>query len=600
MGLAFAGLITVAPATRADHNTIPWLALGDVSSNGGFNRDLPVMLTGPNGAVYEFYYTRSTVTGATNINVTKATAGGFVGLPTFDFDTQVNDVGNQNLVSPSYPFSAAMDHSGNIFVAWTRVPFGGALNEVYVSKSTDGGRTWDVAVPVRAGSALYSDLWPSIGTGPGGTVDVAWTQLYAPWANITFARSTDGGSTFSGVMNISGQGPRGLAEISTLAVDTGGRIFVGYTGLSPGYYSANLTWSDDGVTWSAPTQLTPKSTFAEFPQVVADSAGRVHVAWWDARGISAVGVPQFYYTRSSDRGTTWSVPLPITSGVVYPNDFASLAVHGDTVILGFSSTGELAYVISPDGGATWYPEETFYPGFSVDWASLAADVNDTFYAGMTDTSGTTNAAALLIWNGPPSTPTGVAVTASGTTGFTVSWTASPEPNVVEYQVWRSVDGGVSYTLAGTVSAGTTSYTDTGLANGAYLYEVNAVNVHGTPSHDSLPVSGIIGPSIAQLQQEITNLQNQIAALKGTADANNQTLAQLENQLANLQSQLNTLQGQQATQTMSYATLAFEIIVVVLLVVLLLNQMRKPKNPTLMMAQPGQAAQTPPSKPEDEL
>ena len=243
------------------------------------------------------------------------------------------------------------------------------------------------------------------------------------------------------------------------------------------------------------------------------------------------------------------------------------------------------------------------------------------------------------WNGPPSAPVITSVT-SGTGALTVSWTAPPEKDVAAYRVWRSLDGS-NYQILATVTAPETAYVDTGLSNGTYWYRVEAVDNYVHASLPSQPWYGVVGMSTAQLiaslQSQISLLQNQLAqANASTAAAITGARAQitfLEAQLANLQSsqatsnaataaqlallqanitklqqQLNNLQSQQATQTISYANLAFEVIVVVLLIVLLLNQMRKPRAPQMMMAQPAQVPrpvmppppQAPPTRPEDEL
>ncbi len=256
------------------------------------------------------------------------------------------------------------------------------------------------------------------------------------------------------------------------------------------------------------------------------------------------------------------------------------------------------------------------------------DQNGTVYVAGSETYATNFRVVLGYWHSLPSRPVITSI-ASGTGRLTVTWTAPPEADIATYRIWRSNDGS-TYTLVSTVNAPTLTYTDTGLANGTYWYKIDAVDVLGDVSHESVPASGIVGPTTQQLidalnaqiaalqaqlaqvnassaaaiaaaQAQITALQAQLTSLQSSQAASNAAtaaeLARLQANITALQGQLNSLQGQQATQSISYANLAFEIIVVVLLVVLLLNQMRKPKSPQLMMAQPGQAE---PKKPEDDL
>ncbi len=590
LALSFLGaaVVTTAPAARADHNTIPWGTPLTVASSTNFQYGNSWVVTDGHGNTYVFYYALNTITVTSNLNVTKYAAVGPLGSPQRLFDEQVNDV--SNVAADGLPPAAAVDPTtGNIYVAWDRVPVSaGAPSTVYVSTSTDGGVTWDSARLASAPTAGGSNQWPNVAVAPDGTVWVSWMQNWGGESSVTISKSSDHGLTFGGWTNVTTSTG---TTTSSLAIDGHGRLYVAYANFIGGDF-INVTMSDNGVTWSPPETLNDPVGLTLFPALFADASGYVHAAWY----ALVAGNYQIDYSRSADRGSTWSVAMPITAS--FPGGYIGYFTgEGDTVMFAFGSDAGagFGFVISADHGLTWYPDEFETTGRTY-LTTVAADQNGTFWAATLNLAG---AQILLPWYGPPSKPVIQSVVASGSTGLTIRWTPSPEQNVVDYRIWRSTDG-TNFQPIALVGAGVTSFTDSGLANGTYYYVVTAVNDYGISSHESASFSGTVGVTIAQLQQEIANLQNQIAALKNTANANNQTLAQLENELTNLQSQLNTLQGQQATQTMSYATLAFEIIVVVLLVVLLLNQMRKPKNPTLMMAQPGQAAQAPPKPPEDEL
>ena len=66
-------------------------------------------------------------------------------------------------------------------------------------------------------------------------------------------------------------------------------------------------------------------------------------------------------------------------------------------------------------------------------------------------------------------------------GVQLAWTASPEPDVSTYRIYRGAATG-SLTAVGTQGADDTDYLDTGLQPGAtYRYQVTAVNTSGTES-----------------------------------------------------------------------------------------------------------------------
>ncbi len=594
------GLFVSAPPARANHDTISWSDPIHVAGAVGFSDTAVAVVADGRGFTYVFYLTTNTVASTTNVNVTKIQDVGPSGVPVVLFTDQVNDVPN---VATSFIISAAADHEGNLYVAWVRTT--AALGqEVYVSKSVDSGVTWLPAVRANAPNAAGSDFWPSMTVTPDGTIYVAWIQLWGGKSSFSISQSMDGGATFQSWTNMSSVYSPGSPSIAS---DAHGRVYVAYGAYlnhSSSTESVNVSWTDDGVTFAPWTTISVAGTNALFPALAVDQHGTVHLAWFTYyNGNYAISG-----SMSADRGATWTTPVFITTAQI-SGYIGYLATEGDTLmyVSGPLSPG-LGYIVSGNDGASWYPAASLGNGYS--YTEVAADQNGTFWAAYVDGAGI----SLRYWVGPPSAPVVSAVVASGSTGLTVSWTPAPEQNVAYYQVWRSGDGS-TYQIVATLSASAASFADTGLANGTYWYKVTAVNVWGTPSHDSNAVSGVVGVTIAQLQNEIAalqgqlnlananlgSIQTQLNAIKGQVATLQGNTSALQNQINNLQNQLNTMQNQQATQTISYANLAFEIIVVALLVVLLFFQMRKPKSPQLMMAQPGQAqASAPPKQPEDDL
>ncbi len=597
--LALAGFVALAPAARADHDTLPWSSPGFVTQNTEFSRAFATTFADGQGSLYVFYDTTSIATGLTNLNVTKYATHSSLDLPRILWDKQVNSATNTVLSGPA---SVARDHEGNVYAAYSEDRGSGA--NVYVSTLPAGSTTW--STEVLASTPGGTNTKPALAVTPSGTVYVAWQQSFSTATNLTVASSTDGGATFGTPTNITRPGASGITEVSATS-DAAGHIYVisDFFDRSKGYYVTNLSRSVDGTTWDTPVTLSNVNSDAFDPSVYADKWGSVHAVWIDHPG----GIFHLYYSRSSDGGDTWSVPIALNDATVgVLTSRTSIAESGGTLMVGWTSFHSaaptsfgLGFAISADRGSSWYPAEYYTTTGNFTGPQLTADENGTFYAApVASAPGVSAAPRLLVWLGPSSPPTITGI-ARGTGQLTVSWSAPPEANVVGYRVYRSTDG-TSFSFVASVPASDTSYVDGGLANGQYWYEVVAVNDEGILSH---PATGtaFVGLSsqeqIAQLQGEIAALQQQIATLQGNASANSATLAQLQSELKNLQDQLNALQGQQATQTISYANLAFEIIVVVLLVIVLLNQMRKPKSPQLMMAQPGQV-QTPPRQPEDDL
>ncbi len=611
LAVSFSVLLVGAPGVRADHNTVQWDVRNPVTSTTGVSEAWPVIVADHQGNLYAFYVSPSSGVQA-NVSVTKYHITATNGLA-FQFTHTVNPV--LGSVNQYPPISATMDNNGYLYVAWTESSgfTGGLSDEVMVTRSTDGGNTWAQTTAADRVNSYGSDYNPVIVASPDGTLSVLWLVNWGSSINVAYSRSTNQGATFTGFMNLTNQGPTFPSYWPDMAVDSHGRIHVIYEYYNSPYgvYTLNYTWSDDGATWSPAVPIVASTTLGSYvPKLAVDSHDHVHATWFSAIQ-TPLGTYSIQYRMSADRGATWSPQIAVNQGLVATETFPSVVTTGSTVMVVGAYSSGVDYAVSADGGASFYPERAQAIAYTMWTPREAVDQNGTIWmVYQYYNSGISSyEIGLASWHAPPSAPVITALTA-GKTSLTVSWTASPEADVAEYRVYRSSDGS-NYQIVATVPAGTTEYADQGLANGTYWYQVDAVDSTGLASHASPSWSGTVGVTVQQLENEITALQNALASANANlasiqtqlnsvksqlASVQGNTTA-LQNQISNLQTQLNNMQSQQATQTISYANLAFEIIVVVLLVVLLLNQMRKPKNPKLMMAQPGQAAS---KGPDDDL
>jgi hypothetical protein len=115
--------------------------------------------------------------------------------------------------------------------------------QVFVSKSTDGGRTWQFLGPVSQGP---NDHWfPWAGVGPDGRLDVVYYDRSADPGNrkadTVLARSTNGGqgfsyttvSTFASDFTFAFRGTgRFIGDYNNLAIDANGVTYSVWTGFT--------------------------------------------------------------------------------------------------------------------------------------------------------------------------------------------------------------------------------------------------------------------------------------------------------------------------------------------------------------------------------
>jgi hypothetical protein len=91
----------------------------------------------------------------------------------------------QNRLTSSYALAVSPTNSSLVYVAWADVNVGG-MPQVHVTRSNDGGSTWNVPVNLPANTGL-----PALAVAGNGTVGLLYTQLRAGNLETHFAQSRD-------------------------------------------------------------------------------------------------------------------------------------------------------------------------------------------------------------------------------------------------------------------------------------------------------------------------------------------------------------------------------------------------------------------------
>ena len=171
---------------------------------------------------------------------------------------------------------ATVDPQGSVYLAWagyTRHDGAKGRENLYISKSSDGGESWATRLIDASGAppdcGAYRCEWGYLGAQITMASDAAGT-LYALWnsgaadkspARIYFASSTTGGDTWSPKLNVS---------------------------------------------------TAPSSVEHAFPALAAGAAGDVRIAWMDTRNHPRWNT---FYRSSTNGGATWSAEAKISSHV---------------------------------------------------------------------------------------------------------------------------------------------------------------------------------------------------------------------------------------------------------------------------------------------
>jgi len=118
--------------------------------------------------------------------------------------------------------------------------------------------------------------------------------------------------------------------------------------------------------WNPEVRLTNIPGQSWGPRITAFN-GILHVVWFEYPDFNH---PEIYYSRSTDNGNSWSIPINISNNITRANIHPSVAADASGVYVFWSSdseTGETFFKRSTDGGVTWQESEqqlTYSSGYS--------------------------------------------------------------------------------------------------------------------------------------------------------------------------------------------------------------------------------------------
>jgi len=236
------------------------------------------------------------------------------------------------------------DSAGNLYYAYMAfqvdVSGNAYASAIYVSKSTDEGVTWAFFTRVSSlgsGTDPYNDRPWLVVDKSNNYVYVTWTLWHGKGAScigsdIMFARSTDGGVTFSAPSRLSSDSSitHEQRQWSQIAVGSGGKVYVTWRRFGSATFTRAIFIAKStnyGASFTTGTIVIQYPDFdsgdyrfsagddpatCTWPQIVVGPEGNLYIAW---HVYISDGDRDLKFIRSTDGGATWSSKITVASNV---------------------------------------------------------------------------------------------------------------------------------------------------------------------------------------------------------------------------------------------------------------------------------------------
>lgn len=216
----------------------------------------------------------------------------------------------------------APDAPQNIFVLWQEIIFSGGSHggDILFARSQDGGVTF--SEPVNLSNSIggdgkgriNKDIWHNgsldLAAADGGMLYAAWTEYDGP---LWFSRSTDGGASFSRPQRVAGGGNAKPARGPSLALGLDRIVYLAWTTGEDKAGDIHIASSTDGgIRFHEPRIVAPSKSYSDAPKLAVDADGTVHLVYAESSG-GPFERYRILYTRSADSARTFEAPRDISS-----------------------------------------------------------------------------------------------------------------------------------------------------------------------------------------------------------------------------------------------------------------------------------------------
>lgn len=280
---------------------------------------------------------------------------------------------------------------GTLFAVYDRRTSSSSYRQIFCARSSDNGVSWQ-DTQVSTTSTYWNDNQynPSIAVDSNGVIYIVWhgeISTSGSYEQISFAKSTNGGVTFSTPTTIS---PYILGDYNyrpAIVVDGSNTIHVvwyGYTPSTGNFFNIQYSNSTNGGTsWSTITLLTSSSSYHSYnPTIAVDNNDNLHVAWY-GRSSTYTATDNIYYRKFV---TTWGTTDAVTTDTIssYDNEYPCITIDNNnkphiTWMRKTPTTNNYYFIFYSDNtSSSWstpmqismYNFNNFYPSISISADSV--------------------------------------------------------------------------------------------------------------------------------------------------------------------------------------------------------------------------------------
>ena len=213
-----------------------------------------------------------------------------------------------------------MSGAGEVYVLWQEIVFSGGSHggEAFFARSADGGRSFSTPLNLSNSEAgdgkgrLTRERWHNgsldLARAPDGTLHAVWTEYEGA---LWASRSTDGGRSFSAPLRVGGS-DAAPARAPDLAIGGDGTVHLVWTVGEDPHADLRIAVSrDGGGSFGEPRMLLASNNHADAPKIAVAREGGLHLVY--AEGAEGpFGPHHVRYARLAPGRLTASAARPVT------------------------------------------------------------------------------------------------------------------------------------------------------------------------------------------------------------------------------------------------------------------------------------------------